>query len=730
MPPKFILSKGNKMKLFIAEKPDLAKSIEAGIDGKYVSGDGFFKKGENIITWAFGHLLELYMPEDYNENFKKWNLADLPLKIEKFKYKPIQNSKKQLKIICNLINSPDIDTIINCGDADEEGQILIDEILNYANNKKPVKRLLLHDLTEKGVRAELKNMKSNNDFKGLSECGFARSIADWIVGINLTRAYTVKAQNNGYQGVLSVGRVQTPILGLIVARDKERENHKSSFYYTLTGKFQINDIEILANLKTDEKIADENEAKQIQTICSGKNGYLNVKNENKKEFPPLPYNLLNLQADCSKKFGYKPDKTLEITQNLREKYKCITYNRSDCEYLPENMWENSQNVLNIIKLNLNDNEINDIIANANTTIKSKAFNDKFITAHFAIIPTEAQVDFKSMTKDEQNVYKLIAIRFIAQFYEPMEYIQTNVEISIGEHKFITGKKKITKNGYLSLFNDESDSEQKNDDEVENSFDLSLLKNGDCKNLDIKIDKKQTKPKPYYTMATLLKDLTAVSKYVKDEKIKSLLKEKDKDKKGENGGIGTPATRSEHIKTLFEREYIQEIKKSIISTKKGRDLIALAPRILTSPDMTALWYEKQKEIENANLNRDEFLKEIFDEVKSQIDEIKENKDLSQNFSGIDKTYPCKCGKGYLQKRHSQKTGKDFWSCSDWKNGCKEIYPDKNGKPDIPKYFCPKCGSALNRWKSKKGNGYYWSCSGWKTKGCQIGFINDKNGKPEI
>ncbi|MCZ6156839.1 DNA topoisomerase 3 [Campylobacter ureolyticus] len=716
------------MKLFIAEKPALAKSIAAGIDGEYKNGDGFFQKGENIITWAFGHLLELYMPEDYDENFKKWDLKDLPLKIDEFKYKPIQSSKEQLKIICNLIKRSDVDTIINCGDADEEGQILIDEILKYANNKKPVLRLLLHDLTEKGVRSELKNMKSNNDFSNLSECGFARSIADWIVGINLTRAYTTKAQNNGYKGVISVGRVQTPILGLVVSRDLEREGHKSSFYYTLTGKFKTHQAEILANLKTDEKITDENEANEIKNICLGKNGILNVTNENKLEYPPLPYNLLNLQADCSKKFNFKPDKTLKITQDLREKYKCITYNRSDCEYLPVNMWESSTNVLNSIKSNLSDFE--NIIKNADPNLKSRAFNDEFITAHFAIIPTETTFDFNSMSKDEQNVYKLISKRYIAQFYEPMQYLQTNIEILINDYKFTTSKKKITKNGYLSLFSGENDSEQKNDDEVENSFDLSLLESGNCQTLNIEINKKQTKPKPYYTMPTLLKDLTSISKYVKDEKIKTLLKEKDKDKKGENGGIGTPATRSEHIKNLFEREYIREEKKSIISTKKGRDLIALAPKILSTPDMTALWYEQQLEIQNGNLSRDDFLNRVFDEVEEQIELIKNNALLDKNFNGIDKTYPCKCGKGFLQKRHSQKTGKDFWGCSNWKNGCSEIYPDLNGKPNIPKYFCPKCGSALNRWKNKKGDGYYWSCSGWKTKGCQIGFINDKNGKPEI
>lgn len=719
------------MKLFIAEKPELAKAISAGIEGDFKSFDGYFEKGKNLITWAFGHLLELYMPEDYDEKYQKWNLDDLPLQISNFRHKPKQKSKKQLKIICDLINSKNITSIVNCGDADEEGQILIDEILEYAKNTKPVERLLLHDLTPKGVKDELKKMRPNDDFKNLSQCGLARSIADWIVGINLTRAYTTKVQRSGYKGVLSIGRVQTPILGLIVARDLERENYKSSFYYNLIGNFKTKNGEIFANLKTDKKITDENEANQIQKDCNDKNGNLIIKNEMKSQNPPLPYNLLNLQADCSKEFGYKPDETLEITQNLREKYKCITYNRSDCEYLPENMFEESADVLKAIKKNIS-NEFKNLIDNANTNLKSAAFNDKFITAHFAIIPTQAEVNFDKMSKSEQNVYKLIAKRFIAQFYESMEYLATSVEISVENYKFTTIKRKITKNGFISLFNDKIDDNENEVDEINNEFDLSILKDGDCEVKSIKIDKKLTKPKPYYTMPTLLKDLTSISKYVKDEKIKTLLKEKDKDKKGENGGIGTPATRSEHIKTLFEREYITENKKSIISTQKGRDLIALAPQILTSPDMTALWFEEQKEILNGNLSKDEFLQKVNLEVEKQIDKIKENSNLSQNFSGFDKTYPCKCGKGYLQKRHSQKTGKDFWGCSNWQNGCKELYPDKKGKPDFDAnksaYLCPKCkkGYLLRKQNQKDKKKFWWGCSEFKN-GCDFTCF-DNSGKP--
>lgn len=584
------------MRLFIAEKPELGRAIAEGLDGNYKSGEGYIQKGDNIVTWAFGHILELAKPEEYDEKYKLWKLEDLPLPIKEFKYLPKKESKKQLKIICDLIHSDKITSIVNCGDADDEGQILVDEIIQYSKTSKPVFRVLINDLTPKAVKEEIAKIKPNADFKGMSERGFARSQADWIVGINLTRAYTIMARKNGYEGILSVGRVQTPILSLIVNRDKEFENFKSINYYSLLGDFNINNNTIKARLKTEDKILDENLAKEIKESCENQNAKINLKIENKKEYPPLPYNLLVLQAECAKLFGFSPDKTLEITQILREKHKAITYNRSDCQYLPETMFEQAPNILNIIKENLNSNdEIQALIASSDLTIKSKAFNDANISAHYGIIPTQNKIS-SQLTQDELVVYNLIAKRFIIQFFHPREYQTTTINLEVNQRIFTATQNKTTKSGFRSLWqNVDSEEEQENNENDIN--DLSILKNGDIAKCSlIQIEKKQTKPRPYYTMTTLLKDLNSVAKYVSDERIKKLLMEKDKDKKGESGGIGTPATRSNHIKTLIEREYIEvsKDKKQIIkSTKKGRDLIKLSPKSLITPDMTALWFEQQK-----------------------------------------------------------------------------------------------------------------------------------------
>ena len=430
------------MRLFIAEKPELAKAITTGLSGTVQREDGYFKVGDNLVTWAYGHILGLADPESYNEKYKSWKVKDLPFQIDidNFKYIPKDSSKKQLNIIVDLINNKDIKTIVNAGDNDEEGQILVDEILAYADNKKPVQRVLISDLTEKGVKKALQEIKSNDDFKGLSDSGFARSQADWLVGLNLTRAYTTLAQAQGYQGVLSVGRVQTPILGLVVARDKENESHQSSFYYTVKGNFNSNNINFIANLKVDEKITEENEANNILNICKGKDGViLKAINEPKRTNPPLPYNLLDLQAECSKKYSYKPDKTLEITQSLREKHKLITYNRSDCSYLPENLFSEAPATLESIKANLLDFE--DFIDQANSSIKSLAWNDENVTAHHGIIPTAQKVNIKDLSKDELNVYTLIARKFVAQFYEPKEYIHAQIEVDINNNIFTTSSKK-------------------------------------------------------------------------------------------------------------------------------------------------------------------------------------------------------------------------------------------------------------------------------------------------
>ncbi len=664
------------MRLFIAEKPDLAKAIASGLSGENKQlprNCGYIQKGNDIITWAFGHILELCEPHEYDEKYKKWNIEDLPIIIDHYKYRPIADKKEQLNIIVKLINDNKVDSIVHCGDADDEGQILIDEILEYAKCKKPVYRCLINDITPEAVKKEISKMRPNSDFKGMSERGFARSIADWIVGINFTRAYTCANNQKGGSGTISVGRVQTPILGLIVARDLENDNFTTQEYYMVSIVVSINGTNVEANLKTDEKIFDKAFAQKIQSeVNSSKNAIVTLTKTLKKEYPPLPYNLLVLQAEASKLFGYSPKKTLEITQSLREKHKAISYNRSDCQYLPETIFAQSPKILDSLRKNLGAESY---ITNTNLQIKSKAFDDSKLSAHYGIIPTNTTLDIKNMSDDEQKIYTLIAKRFCAQFYEAREYISFELELKCGEYVFTKTLQKTTKKGFRAFFgSSEDDQDQESQINLDSLVNNSLipLKSSEIKNL-------QTKPRSRYTMTTLLKDLNSVAKYVKNEKIKKLLLEKDKDKKGESGGIGTPATRSDMIEKLIAQGYIdvsKDKKQAIISKPKGKDLIKNITPMLSTPDMTAFWFEYQKAIESKEKSKEDFLKSVYNSVSSEIEQIKKN-GFSLN-STIEQGIICPQCKSNNLIRYKGAKG-FFWGCKGFSLGCRFVAKDKGGKP---------------------------------------------------
>lgn len=663
------------MRLFIAEKPDLARAIAEGLNGAYNTNlpknCGYMQRGDDYITWAFGHIMELLEPHEYDEKWKSWNLETLPIFITQFKHKPIKDKENQLKIILKLIKDDKVKQIVHCGDADDEGQILIDEILLYSQTQKPILRCLINDITPNAVRKEIAAMRPNSEFKNMSEKGFARSFADWIVGLNLTRAYTMVNRNKGGDGVITIGRVQTPILGLIVNRDLENDEFKSVDYFTLNAEFELNNAKINAVLKTDEKILDLNEAETIKELCQNKNATLNLSSQNKKEFPPLPYNLLILQTEASKIYGYSPKKTLEITQNLREKHKAISYNRSDCQYLPESLYNEAGNIIASLKSNFSE-DIGQ--KGVNLSIKSKAFDDSKLSAHYGIVPTNTKLNLANLSDEERAIYTLICKRFLMQFYEPREFISYSLTFKCDKYDFCANFSKTTKAGFAGIFKGVDSDES----EAEAEFDIKAIKDGDLAKIKgVEIKKLQTKPRPRYTMTTLLKDLNQVAKYVKDEKIKKLLLEKDKDKKGESGGIGTPATRSEMIEKLIKQGYIEvsnDKKQNIKSTPKGKALIKAVSPLLSQPDMTALWFEYQKAIEKGEVSKEDFIKSVYNSVNLEIEKVK-----SGNFS-INTSPKIKCPKcdGFLIKRKGQKGF--FYGCSNFKQGCKFICnADKKGNP---------------------------------------------------
>ena len=718
-------------KLIIAEKEELAKSIVKYLES---TGNSFKKEklhydsNEWIVAYASGHLLTLKSPEEYNEALKKWEKKTLPIFFENWEAVPKEGEKARslLANIKKLLASKDIREIYHAGDPDDEGQYLIDEILKYYGNKKPVKRLLINDTTVGGIKKSFDNIKNNEDFISNGESAYARAVADYMVGINYSRFFTL----NNRAKTLSVGRVQTPTLAMIVNRDYEVENHVQQKYYELFTKLKViknsnNNEKImvekykqlylqnfhdkdLANkyfakminnfaklnenyicsLKyslpehrkeefPDGKITNKVIIDELQTLIKFSDLVLKVKKDLKKSQPPLPFNLARLQIFCSQKFDYSPDEVLQITQALRDKYNAITYNRSDCEYLTDEQFSESQTTVTSILKNLGIS-----VPEIDFSRKSKAFNDKNITAHTAIIPTSTIIDISSFSEKERNVYQTIADFYLIQFLPPVLIEQTTVTLNLlDEEDFKRTSNKILELGYKAYLrdnlNDENNEENFDDDItslIEGEYSVSII--------DTHIDEKLTSPPKYYTEGAIIKDMCSISKYVTDSQIKELLKSKDKGKKGENGSIGTPATRAGIIKTLYDRGFIQKDKKVVKSTKLGRELISILPNIVTTPNLTALWWAKQENIKDGSLSVNKFLKEVLDDIKNVL--ATEHKSITSVISQDKESFGlCPvCGKEIYKGQTKEK--KSNYYCSGYKDGCNfQLYQEMKHYQNILK-----------------------------------------------
>ncbi|KKX24198.1 DNA topoisomerase 3 [Rhizobium sp. LC145] len=722
-------------RLVIAEKPELAKAIVEGLGGGSRK-DGYYECGSDRVTWCYGHMLALLDPEDYDERYANWNMADLPIVHIPWRKKPSGDAgaKAQFKTILNLLKQAK--SVVHAGDPDDEGQLLVDEILEYANCRLPVQRLLINDNNVKIVRRQLAAMRDNREFAGLSAAAEARSVGDQLYGFNITRLYTLAARAKGYQGLLSVGRVQTPILGLVVRRCRENAAHQKAYYYLVNGQFEVEGIQFPARYQVadgdpvDEKgrLSNKEHAEGIAAAVSGQPARIvSVTTKAKEAAAPLPYNLLKLQMDASRKFGFKPDQVKDITQSLREKHKLITYNRSDCEYLSEEQHGDAPGVLAAIA------QTAPMLAaaaqRANPTIKSRAFNSSKVSAHHAIIPTESTADLSRLTDAEQKIYLLIARAYVAQFWPKHLYDQTDVLAQVGDHRFGVRSNVTTSPGWKILYKNDAGNEdlEGNADDIEQ--DLRKLRDGQAGTCtDAKAEQQETKPQPLYTMDSLLSDLTRVAKYIRDDRLRKILIEKDKGKQGEHGGIGTPATRDSIIATLFERGYLVEKGKHIVSTPTGEELYDALPDTARYPDMTALWHEQQKAIQAGERDTLSFVNELMEYIGAEVANIKEN-GLSMKID----THPCpSCGKP-LRRLKKKDKNEYFWGCTGFADGCKFACDDKGGKPvprEVPKvselHKCMACGHGLSRRPGKKRGMFWWGCSNFPT--CKQTYP-DLKGRPD-
>lgn len=607
------------MKLIIAEKPELARAIAEAIPGTKNKKDGYIEVEEYCVTWAAGHLLKLYDPQDYDEKYKKWDLSDLPINFENWKKKIIDGKGKLVNNIKKLIK--DADEVINAGDPDDEGQLLIDEIIQYLNYKGKVSRILINDNNTESIKKAFTKIESNEKYKSLGVAAEARSIADLLVGVNLTRFFTLY---NNTGNVLSIGRVQTPTLAMVVNRDNEIKNHIKEKYYELFLNTNIDNNDISLKYKQDkdtEKILDKSILENIISKLDNKSGKLEVSKKVIEESTPLPFNLANLQIEANKKYGYSAQKTQDITQSLREKHKAITYNRSDCEYLSEEHFKEAPKLLPIVIKNL---EVN-IKVNYSEENKSRAFNNKNITAHHGIIPT-LNGDISSFNKEEKNIYELIAKRYVIQFMTKKKVEKTEGILNVEDNIFKATSSKTLDKGYSVIYSEDKEES----DEITG---LSNIKEGiyniETKKEDYKIEERESQPKKAYTEATLLKDMTSISRYVKDPKIKEILLKKDKDKKGESGSIGTPATRASIIEGLFKKGYLEYQGKNIKSTALAIEYLKTLPEELKAADMTALWYVIQEDIKDGKVGKGALIKYVLDDINRIIS--MDHKKIDNSFS---------------------------------------------------------------------------------------------------
>ena len=631
----------------IAEKPSVGRDI-ARVLGANTQHDGFMEGNGYCVTWTFGHLCALLDPHEYNEQWKGWNLSSLPMVPTRFGIKVSEDKgvMKQFNTIKNLIAQAD--EVINCGDAGQEGELIQRWVYQKAGCRVPVKRLWISSLTEDAIREGFQKLKDQSEYQRLYEAGMMRAIGDWLLGMNATRAYTLRYSKGVGKDrqVLSIGRVQTPTLALIVKRQHEIEHFVPRTYWELKTIYR--DTTFSAQLPVEEDDYAITSQEQGLALVDGiKDIPLEITSVEKKkgtEFAPRLFDLTSLQVECNKKFGLSADDTLKIIQSLYEKH-VTTYPRVDTTYLSDDIYPKVPATLQGIKdyfpqvaplLSLKA----DGKKGADSLPKSKkVFDNKKVTDHHAIIPTGQRPD--NLSELERKVYNMVALRFIAAFYPDCEVSNTTVLAKAGEIDFKVTGRQILKMGWREVF-----AKEKQDDEPqEEQKSLPAFVQGESGPHEPQLQEKTTTPPKYYTEATLLRAMETAGKTVEDEELRDAMKE---------NGIGRPSTRAAIIEKLFQRKYIVREKKNIHATPLGINLIqTIISPLLKSAELTGLWEKKLRAIERGDYQAKNFLDELKQMTAEVVHEVKADK------SGM--RCPV-CGRGTIIR------GRTRYGCSRWREGC--------------------------------------------------------------
>lgn len=706
------------MRLFIAEKPSLGRAIADGLGGG-VKGNGCITCGDDIVTWCFGHLLELCDPDEYDPALRFWHRDTLPILPTEWRLKPKKDAAAQLEIIRNLLQKAA--SVVNAGDPDREGQLLVDEVLEHCNYRGPVQRIWLASLDARSVAKALAGLTDNTARAPLRDAARARSWADWLVGLNATRAMSIVGREAGRDGVLSLGRVQTPTLGLVVTRDREIAAFKPVDYFVLqanlehpegvfTATFQPGETQ--AGLDSEGRLVDAAAAQAVADAVRGVPGTVTgVTREKKKKDAPLPHCLSSLQKAASSRWGMTAQQVLDTAQSLYEK-KLTSYPRTDCRYLPVEQFGDAGRILEALS---GAPGLEAGAKGADAGLKSGAWNTKKVTAHHAIIPTgETPVN---LTEREKQLYGMIALGYILQFYPALRYEAQKISVTIKDTQWEARGRCILEPGWTAC-GEEEDEERKEKDQA-----LPAVRNGDAVNcMDVALLKKKTTPPPRFTEGSLIEAMANVHRFVNDAKAKATLRE--------NEGIGTEATRAGILETLKARKYLKPEGKALVSTALAGQVIDLTPPLLRDPVTTAQWESRLEAIARGENTLEAFMADQIRIVPELVAGI-----LATDVKGLTGSgpmHPCpECGKA-LRRRQGKDGNGDWWGCTGYPE-CRVTLPDDHGKPGkreartASEFPCPVCGKPL--YPGKNDRGPFWSC--YNKAGHADGnpvFLPDDGGKP--
>jgi DNA topoisomerase-3 len=634
-------------KLIITEKPSVAKDIASAL-GKFSNHKEYLENREYVITWALGHLVTLAEPEDYDKKLKVWRLVLLPIIPEEFKLKVLKGHKDRLKTIQKLAKREDVEALINACDAGREGELIFRYIYEFIKCEKPVFRLWLSSMTREAIREAFRNLRAGEEFANLAAAAKCRSEGDWLVGINGTRAFTAR-----YRTLLSVGRVQTPTLAILVHREREIQEFVPTPYWEVFARFASSEGEYPGKWKGEEdRVYSEKEAQEIVERVEGKEGeVVEFEERLSSEAPPLLYDLTALQRDANKLFGFSAQRTLDAAQKLYEAYKLITYPRTDSRFLSEDLMAVVEKSWSM----LGDCGYRELVAGGlpqDALSNKRVFDKSRVSDHHAIIPTGEPISWDKLSPDAQKVMDLIVKRFISVFYPDAQWAHRKISTRVGEDLFLSKSKVLVEPGWRKVYGE---------DRGESQDFLPRLRKGEMvSTVEVWFEAKETKAPPRYTEATLLAAMENAGKFVEDEELREILKE---------NGIGTPATRANIIERLIEVGYVEREGKTLIPTPKGMELINMVEAIpieeLASPQLTGEWERKLRLMEKGDYSRDVFMEEIKQLTVGIVEKLR-----NKEYQGELERIHVPIGSCPLCGAPVHENQKAF-TCSRWKEGCQFV-----------------------------------------------------------